>query len=169
MGAPLTISFFMLDSKKEKKYKKILFFLKKNKKKAKALFNILENEIVNHSIGQIKAGAQIIQIFDTWANVAKGKDLKMFSIDPIKRICTKIKKKVKKTFIIIFPRNVGREYINYIYKDVDCISVGEDVTKKETYTVVYSLFMHYDKLKESWNNNIDVPIGHTNFSIGKTN
>ena len=131
VGAPLTISFFMLDSKKEKKYKKILFFLKKNKKKAKALFNILENEIVNHSIGQIKAGAQIIQIFDTWANVAKGKDLKMFSIDPIKRICTKIKKKVKKTFIIIFPRNVGRAYINYIYKDVDCISVGEDVTKKE--------------------------------------
>ena len=131
VGAPLTISFFMLDSKRKKKYKKILFFLKKNKKKAKKLFNLLEEEIVDHSVGQIKAGAEVIQIFDTWANIAKGKDLKNFSIDPIKRICTKIKKKIKKTFIIIFPRNVGRAYTNYIHKDVDCISVGNDVTKKE--------------------------------------
>ena len=131
VGAPLTISFFMLDSKKKKEYKKILSFLKKNRKKAKALFNILEKEIINHSLGQIRAGAEVIQIFDTWANIAKGKDLKNFSIDPIKRICSKIKKKTKKMFIIVFPRNVGKEYINYIYKDIDCISVGEDITKKE--------------------------------------
>ena len=81
-----------------------------------ASLDILEEEIVNHSIGQIKAGAQVIQIFDTWAGIARGKDLKRFSVDPIKRICTKIKKKAKKTFIIIFPRNVGKAYIDYIYK-----------------------------------------------------
>ena len=131
VGAPLTISLFMLDSKRKKQYKKILSFLKRNKKKAKSLFDILEEEIVNHSIGQIKAGAQVIQIFDTWACIARGKDLKRFSVDPIKRICTKIKKKIKKTFIIIFPRNVGKAYIDYIYKDADCISVGDDITKKE--------------------------------------
>ena len=32
----------------------------------------------------LKAGAQIIQIFDTWASTAKGADLEEYSIKPIK-------------------------------------------------------------------------------------
>ena len=131
VGGPLTISLFMLDSKRKRNYKKTLSFLKENKRKAKTLFNILEKEIVRHAVGQIRAGAQVIQIFDTWASVAEGNDLKIFSVDPIKRICAKIKKKIKKTYITVFPRNVGRAYIDYICKDIDCISVGNDITKKE--------------------------------------
>tara|TARA_Y100000590_G_scaffold380888_1_gene449550 strand:- start:3913 stop:4938 length:1026 start_codon:yes stop_codon:yes gene_type:complete len=131
VGAPLTLSFFMFDNNRKKKYKPILKFLKKKKKKTNFLFKILETAIINHSINQIKAGAQIIQIFDTWANVAEKKDLKLFSIDPIIRICKKIKKKCPKAFIIVFPRNVKKNYVNYISKYIDCISVGNDISKED--------------------------------------
>ena len=38
VGAPLTISFFMLDSKREKNYKKILSFLKKRRRTKEKVF-----------------------------------------------------------------------------------------------------------------------------------
>ena len=121
----------MFDSKKEKKYSKILTFFKKNRKKFTQLFKLLERAIAEHAIGQINAGAQVIQIFDTWANIAKGKDLKTFSIDPLKRISSLIKKKKPNIPIIVFPRKIGTRYGEYIYKHIDCISVGEDIKKKE--------------------------------------
>ena len=131
VGAPLTLSFFMFDSDREKKYSQILTFLKKNKNKTIKLFSLLEKAIAEHAIGQLNAGAQVIQIFDTWANVAKEQDLQFFSIDPIKRICNLIKNKKPKAHIIVFPRNVGRNYTKYIYKHTDCISVGEDIKVEE--------------------------------------
>ena len=131
VGAPLTLSFFMFDSNRKKKYSQILTFLKKNKNKTIQLFSLLEKAIAEHAIGQLNAGAQVIQIFDSWANVAKEQDLQLFSIDPIKRICNLIKHKKPKALIIVFPRNVGRNYTKYIYKHIDCISVGEDIKAEE--------------------------------------
>ena len=131
VGAPLTILFFMLDSEREKKYFKILSYLKKNKKKTSKIFKLLENAIAEHAIGQIKAGAEIIQIFDTWANIAKGQDLEKYSINSIKRICDQIKKKKPKAKIIVFPRDVSPNYSKYLHKNVDCISVGQDIKLSE--------------------------------------
>ena len=131
VGAPLTLSFFMFDSDREKKYAQILTFFKKNKNKTAKLFSLLEKAIAKHAIGQLKAGAQVIQIFDSWASIAKEKDLQFFSIDPIKRICNLIKNKKPKASIIVFPRNVGQNYTKYIYKHIDCISVGEDIRIEE--------------------------------------
>jgi len=131
VGAPLTLSFFMFDNSKEKKYFKTLTYFKKNKEKTTQLFKILEEATAEHAVGQIEAGAQVIQIFDTWASVAEGRELKVFSIDPIKKISSLIKKKKPNTPIIVFPRNVGTRYGEYIYKHIDCISVGEDIKEKE--------------------------------------
>ena len=130
VGAPLTISFFMFDCERKKNYKKILFSFKKNKNKIKKIFSILENIIAQHAINQLNAGAKIIQIFDTWACIAKGKDLNDYSIKPIKNICKKIKNKKPNAKIIVFPRNVGTNYLNYLNKYLDCISVGNDIKKK---------------------------------------
>jgi len=43
----------------------------------------------------------------------------------------KIKKEKPNVPIIVFPRNVGTKYEEYIYKHIDCISVGEDIREKE--------------------------------------
>ena len=131
VGAPLTISFFMLDSLKEKKYKKILLKMKRKKKQFNKLIKILETAIIKHALKQIKAGAQIIQIFDTWACAANKSELQEYSIKPIKRICANIKKKAPKIPIIVFPRKVKGSYTKYISPYVDCISVAEDITQKE--------------------------------------
>ena len=130
VGAPLTIAFFMLDGKRKNRLWS-LKILKENKQKTKKLFNLLEKAIAEHAIKQLNAGAEIIQIFDTWACMVKGNDLQAFSINPIKRICNLIKNKKPKKHIIVFPRNVSTSYTKYIYKHIDCISVGEDIKDYE--------------------------------------
>jgi uroporphyrinogen decarboxylase len=131
VGAPLTIALFMFNGNRNRGHRQAFKILKKNKQKTKKLFNLLERAIARHAINQLKAGAEIIQIFDTWASVAKNKDLQIFSVNPIKRICDLIKKKKPKKHIIVFPRNVGTAYTKYIYKHIDCISVGEDIKEQE--------------------------------------
>ncbi len=131
VGAPLTVSLFMFDNRKERKYSKTLAFFKRNIKKTRQLFKLLEDATAKHAIRQADAGAQVIQIFDTWANIAGGRDLETFSIGPIKRISSLIKKEKPNVPIIVFPRNVGTKYEEYIYKHIDCISVGEDIREKE--------------------------------------
>ena len=130
VGAPLTVSLFMFGGKKNKQLLP-LKILKERKQKTKRLYNLLEKAIADHAIKQLNAGADIIQIFDTWACLVKGKDLEFFSINPIKRICTLIKSKKPKKHIIVFPRNVSTSYTKYIYKHIDCISVGEDIKDYE--------------------------------------
>jgi len=131
VGAPLTISFFMLDQLKRKKYKEILLKMKNEKGNFNKLIKILEEAITKHALNQIKAGVQIIQVFDTWASVANKRELQEYSIEPIRRICNNIKKKFPKTPIIVFPRKVKGNYTKYIMPSVDCIGVSEDITQKE--------------------------------------
>ena len=127
VGAPLTLIFFMLDNKREKKYGKILSFMNRNKAKVKIILKRIEEAIAQHATKQIRAGADIIQIFDTWACEANKKELREYSINPIKNICKKIKDKKPGTPIIVFPRNVGKNYKDYLFKEMDCIGVGQDV------------------------------------------
>jgi len=131
VGAPLTLSFFMLDSDRNKKYSQILTFFKENKNKTIKLFSLLEKAIAKHAVGQLRAGAQIIQIFDSLASIAKEQDLQFFSINPIKRICNLIKSEEPTAHIIVFPGNIRHNYTKYIYKHIDCISVGKDIKANE--------------------------------------
>ena len=131
VGAPLTVSLFMFDNERKKEYIKIIRSYNKNKIKIKKIFNLLEKATAEHAIGQINAGAEIIQIFDTWAGILNNNNLNEYSIKPIIRICNIIKRKKPKIKIIVFPRNVGKNYVKYINKNIDCISVGEDIKLKE--------------------------------------
>ena len=47
-----------------------------------------------------------------------------------RKICGLIKKACPKVPIIVFPRNVGNRYPDYAFQNVDCISVGNDITNK---------------------------------------
>ena len=121
----------MFDNERKKEYIKIIRSYNKNKIKIKKIFNLLEKATAEHAIGQINAGAEIIQIFDTWAGILNNNNLNEYSIKPIIRICNIIKRKKPKIKIIVFPRNVGKNYVKYINKNIDCISVGEDIKLKE--------------------------------------
>ena len=60
-------------------------------KKIEKLMNKIENFIYVHLRNQIEAGADTVQIFDSWAGLLPENKIKKFCFEPTKRIVAKVK------------------------------------------------------------------------------
>jgi uroporphyrinogen decarboxylase len=73
---------------------------------AKIIDVLVENSI-EHLVGQLKAGADCVQIFDTWAGVLPPREFLRWSIAPTARIVEGVRAKMPAAKIIGFPRGAG--------------------------------------------------------------
>lgn len=75
------------------------------------LFQALIDRLVDTSVaslaGQIAAGADVVQIFDSWAGVLNEQDFQRWSIGPIREIVTRLRAEVPGARIIGFPKGAG--------------------------------------------------------------
>ena len=79
-----------------------------------------------HIEAQIKSGASIIQIFDSWAGLIPEKDLEYFVYKPLKSLVDFIKQ--KKSISICFPRNINnyKKFVENVKPDVISIDYNID-------------------------------------------
>ena len=127
-GAPWTLLLYMLNNESPKKN---FNFEKINKDKflINRLLKKLEEMICLHIDKQIEAGANIIQIFDSWAGLLPKKELPNYCYIPILKIVEHVKS--KKIPVICFPRGIGDNYIDFCSTvKPDCISIDYEVDPK---------------------------------------
>ncbi len=74
---------------------------------------LVENSIP-YLVGQIKAGADAVQIFDTWAGVLPPREFARWSIEPTRRIVAGVRQQVPDARIIGFPRGAGSLLPDYV-------------------------------------------------------
>ncbi len=90
---------------------------------AKIIDTIVENSIT-YLLGQLKAGADVLQIFDTWAGVLPPREFQRWSVEPTKRIVEGVRAKVPDAKIIGFPRGAGALLPGYVKATgVDAVSI----------------------------------------------
>ena len=123
VGAPWTLLLYMLNRKSPKEGNFNIF------PKDKYINNILmrlDKFLKIHIEAQIKSGASIIQIFDSWAGLVSEKDLDYFVYNPIKRLVDFIRQ--KKTISICFPRNINnyKKFVENVNPDVINIDYNID-------------------------------------------
>jgi uroporphyrinogen decarboxylase len=128
VGAPWTLLLYMLNKRSPQSD-----FDFNNISKDKSLINILlkkiEEMICLHVDRQIKAGASVIQIFDSWAGLLPKKELPKYCYVPILKIVDYIKS--KKTPVICFPKGIGENYVDFCSTvKPDCISIDYEVDPK---------------------------------------
>jgi uroporphyrinogen decarboxylase len=125
VGAPWTLLLYMLNNKSPKNS---FDFNKINKDKflVNRLLKKLEEMICLHIDKQIEAGANVIQIFDSWAGLLPKKELPNYCYIPIMKIVEHVKS--KNIPVICFPKGIGKNYVEFcsIVKP-DCISIDYDV------------------------------------------
>jgi uroporphyrinogen decarboxylase len=128
-GSPWTLLTYMINKGSPKKNKNFLKNLKK--KEAIKIIKRLEHLIYIHCKEQILAGADIIQLFDSWAGLINKRDLKDFCINPNKNIVNKIKKNFPNNPVICFPKGINKNINNFI-KEVSPhgISIDHNVSLK---------------------------------------
>jgi uroporphyrinogen decarboxylase len=79
---------------------------------------------VEYLLGQLKAGADVAQIFDTWAGVLPPREFARWSIEPTRRIVEGVRTKVPNAKIIGFPRGAGAQLPAYVEATgVDAVSI----------------------------------------------
>ena len=102
VGAPWTLLVYMINKHSPKKKLVKNFF--KDKFLINRILNILENFLKIHIKQQIKSGATIIQIFDSWAGLLDEKDLPNYIYIPTLNLVNFIKS--LNVPVICFPREI---------------------------------------------------------------
>ena len=90
---------------------------------AKIIDALVENSI-EYLLGQLEAGADALQIFDTWAGVLSPREFARWSIEPTRRIVAGVRAKAPGAKIIGFPRGAGAHLPDYVEATgVDAVSI----------------------------------------------
>jgi len=125
VGAPWTLLLYMINKGSPKNS---FDFNKINKDKflINRLLKKLEETICLHIDKQVEAGANIIQIFDSWAGLLPEEELPNYCYIPILKIVEHAK--AKKIPVICFPKGIGKNYVNFCSTiKPDCISIDYEV------------------------------------------
>jgi uroporphyrinogen decarboxylase len=127
IGAPWTLLVYMINKQSPKLKLKDDFF--KDEFLINRLLIIIEKFLKVHIKNQIENGAQIIQIFDSWAGLLKEKDLPNYVYIPTYNLVNYVK-----SFnipVICFPKGI-KDYKNYcdiVKPDAICIDYEIDPIK----------------------------------------
>ena len=127
VGAPWTLLVYMINKQSPK------FKLKDNFFSDEFLINrillILEKFLKVHIKNQIDNGAEVIQIFDSWAGLLNEKDLPNYIYIPTLNLVEYVKS--LNVPVICFPRGIKnyKNYCDIIKPDVICIDYEVDPTK----------------------------------------
>ncbi|EPQ59614.1 uroporphyrinogen decarboxylase [Gloeophyllum trabeum ATCC 11539] len=93
-GAPWTLFSYMIEGGGTKTFQKCKTWLFKYPEESKALLTRIADVCVDLLVGQIKAGAQLVQVFDSWAGELSPHDFAIFSLPSLKRISAGVRSRL---------------------------------------------------------------------------
>ena len=127
VGAPWTLLVYIINQQSPKKKLKDDFF--KDDFLINRILLILEKFLKIHIKNQIDNGANVIQIFDSWAGLLEEKDLPNYIYSPTLNLVNYVKS--LNTPVICFPREIKnyREFCDIVKPDVVGIDYNVDPKK----------------------------------------
>lgn len=91
-GAPFTLATYMIEGGSAKNFTNTKRMMFQNTGLFHMLMDKITNTVISYLVSQIRAGAQAVQVFDTWAGVLTPEDYREFELPYIKRVIAEIKK-----------------------------------------------------------------------------
>jgi len=125
-GAPWTVASYMIEGGSTQDFSGVKRWAHENPNLFKRLVEVLVEATSAHLIRQIQAGADLVQIFDSWAGALDADELERWSIEPIARIVARVKDTCPGTPVIGFPRGIGERSGTFVERTgVDGISIDQ--------------------------------------------
>lgn len=126
-GAPWTVATYMVAGHGSPDQADARLWAYRDREGFSKLINLLTDTSIEYLSGQILAGADVVQIFDTWAGNLPGDELERWVIAPTRRIVTALRQRHKEVPIIGFPRGAGVHVPHYI-DETGIDGIGCDTT-----------------------------------------
>ncbi|WP_394691384.1 uroporphyrinogen decarboxylase [Hoeflea sp.] len=123
-GAPWTVATYMIAGHGTPDQAPARLFAMRHPKEFKALIDTLTEISTDYLIAQIDAGADAVQIFDSWAGVLSEVDFQRYSVQPVKRMVERINKERPGVPVIGFAKGAGALLENYREETgVNCVGL----------------------------------------------
>ncbi len=112
-GAPWTVASYMLEGGSSKDFGVAKSWAYGRPEDFQRVIDLLVEATSSYLIRQVEAGAEVLQLFDSWAGVWPEADLRRWCLAPCKEIIARVKKAQPNIPIILFPRGVGLAYRDF--------------------------------------------------------
>jgi uroporphyrinogen decarboxylase len=131
-GAPWTVATYMVAGEATPDQAPARLFAYRDPENFGKLIDRLVQGSIEYLVGQLEAGAECLQIFDTWAGVLSTAEFAKWCIEPTRRIVAGVRAQVPGAKIIGFPRGAGSKLWRYV-QDTGVDGVGLDWTVSLVY------------------------------------
>ncbi len=127
-GAPWTVASYMIEGGSSRDFGKLKSWAYGRPQELETLLGILVEAISEHLIAQIEAGADVVQLFDSWAGAVAASEFDRWVINPTAEIVKKVKAVHPDALIIGFANKAGLMYEPYVQKTgIDGVSIDSSV------------------------------------------
>ncbi len=104
-GSPWTLASYMVEGRGSKSFRHIKELIYSSPDDAHALLSLLSDTVTDYLNAKIAAGAQAVQIFDTWGGLLPPDQFREFSLQYIERIVSRLHR--EKAPVIVFCKDTG--------------------------------------------------------------
>lgn len=124
-GSPWTLATYMVEGSSSKTFSKIKKMAFSEPEALHALLDKLADSVILYLNAQIAAGAQAVQIFDTWGGVLTPRDYKEFSLIYMEKIVSGLTREHegRKVPVILFTKNGGMWIEQIAATGCDCVGL----------------------------------------------
>ena len=127
-GAPWTVATYMIAGEGSREQAEARRLASRDPQRFAAIIDAIEAVTFDYLVGQIEAGAEAVQLFDSWAGSLAPSEFERWVIAPTARLVTRIRAAHPQVPIIGFPKGAGGKLGAYARKTkVDAIGIDETV------------------------------------------
>lgn len=124
-GAPWTVVTYMVEGGSSRSFEKTFAMMRQKPKVFAHLMAVVEIATVEYLSKQIEAGAEAVQIFDSWASALKDKDeFETWCVAPNLRIVAALQERYPDVPVIAFPRGVNLAQLKMFGKEAEGLVKG---------------------------------------------
>jgi uroporphyrinogen decarboxylase len=129
-GAPWTVATYMIAGRGTPDQVPARLFAYRHPNEFAALIDRLSQASVEYLSHQIEAGADVVQIFDTWSGVLAPEEFERWCVQPVQRIVSGLRRRRPGAKVIGFPRGAGTNLRRYVAAvEVDAVGIDWAVDK----------------------------------------
>ncbi|WP_300441831.1 uroporphyrinogen decarboxylase [uncultured Mameliella sp.] len=128
-GGPWTVATYMIAGKGTKDQGPAHALKAENRALFEKIIDRLTEATIDYLSEQVKAGAEVVKIFDSWAGSLQGEDFDRYCTAPARTITQELKSRFPGLPVIAFPRQAGDKYVGFHKATgADCVAVDDSVT-----------------------------------------
>jgi uroporphyrinogen decarboxylase len=127
-GAPWTVATYMVEGGGTRDFRRVKSWAYRDPHAFGALIDLLAEATIKYLTGQIEAGVEVVQLFDSWAGILPEPAFVHWVIEPTRRIVAALKGRFANHPVIGFPRGAGMLHERYLHETgVDGIGIDTAV------------------------------------------